>query len=318
VNFNQWKTFVAKGNVPKITYCCGDQSVLVESVVEDIKTTLQVPDTDLIELDARTTNSVWDKASQFPLNPDANRLIVVRNSESVSNWTELSKWLTQTKNNTANYIVFVSHQSDAPAIVVKGKRTSYQEHIEIIRTKGKFVRCSQPNDEDLVNWGKSYGLTKAVAEHLVERTSGDTRAMLDVLKKVHVWQGSPSEKAVDLLCEEQALDDFSDYLVLRQKNLAMLSLQSMSDEDKSKIISRLDYKLDTIMEINRCVRKRMYSTDIAATTGIKIFLVKKFIPVSKEYDEPKIKYCRKLLAMIDSSLNSGAKVGVWEVLISLW
>lgn len=318
MNYNQWKTFITKGTAPKITYCCGDQFALVELVVDDIKNMLKVPATDYVEIDARSSNAVWEKASQYSLNPEATRLIVVRYAEAVSNWSELSTWLAQTRNNTNNYILFVSHQADAPAVFIKGKKSHYQEHIEIIKAKGKFVRCSQPNDDDLVTWAKSFGLTTSGAEHLVERTSGDTRAMLDVLKKVHVWQGSPSLKALDLLCQEQALDDFSDYLILKQKNLAMLALSSMSNEDRSKIISRLDYKLDTVMEIGKCVRKRMYAADIATTTGIKIYLIKKFIPVCKDYDEAKIRRCRQVLAMVDSALNNGVKVGAWETLIVLW
>lgn len=319
MNFNQWRNFIAKGTVPKITYCCGDQIALVELVVEDIKTALQVPVTDFVEIDAATsTISIWDSASQYPLNPNSSRLILVRNADSVKTWDQISDWLSQTKNNTSNYIVFVSYSSDAPYLYNKGKKDGYVEHIEIIKGKGKFIRCGQPNDEDLVNWARSYGLTQGVAEHLVERTSGDTSAMLDVLKKVHVWSASPSTKAINLLCEDQALDSFADYLILRDKKTAYLALASMSDEDRTKIISHLDYRLDTIMEISRCVRKRMYATDIATSTGIKMFLVKRFMPISKDYDDKKIRYCRQLLAMIDSAQSNGAKVGTWEAMIALW
>lgn len=319
MNFNQWRTFVAKGSVPKITYCCGDQISLVELVVEDFKKGLNVSVTDFVEIDAKSvTDSIWEQASRYPLDPNSNRLILVRNAELLSSWNELSAWLAQTRNNTSNTILFVSYQADAPMVFVKGKKIGYQEHIEIIRTKGKFIKCSQPNDEDLIAWATSYGLTKDVANHLVERTSGDTSAMLDVLKKVGVWSGSPSIKALDLLCEEQALDSFADYLIMRDKKTAYLALASMTEDEKNKIISRLDYRLDTIMEIARCVRKRMYATDIASTTGIKIFLVKRFTPVVKDYDDRKIKHCRQVLAMVDSALNNGVKVGVWETLIALW
>jgi DNA polymerase III delta subunit len=318
LNFNQWRNYISKGTVPKIVYCCGDQTALVELVVEDIKNTLQVPVTDFHELDARTDQSVWEHASTYPLDPKSTRLTIVRHAEYVNNWHQLVEWLTHTKKNTKNYILFISYQSDAPYVYTKGKKDGYVEHIEIIRNKGKLIRCSQPNDDDLISWAKSYGLTQAAASHLVERTSGDTSAMLSVLKKVHVWSGSPSNNALDLLCEEKALDSFADYLILRDKTNAYLALQSMTDEQKSKIISHLDYRLDTVMEIARCLRKRMYATDIAASTGIKIFLVKRFIPVAKEYDDKKIRQCRQLLAMIDSAQNQGAKVGTWETIISLW
>jgi hypothetical protein len=62
----------------------------------------------------------------------------------------------------------------------------------------------------------------------------------------------------------------------------------------------------------------MYVGDIAATTGIKIYLVKRFMPVVKDYDDSKIRYCRQILTMIDGVHRDGAKVGIWETLITLW
>lgn len=318
MNFNQWKGHAAKGAVSKVTYCCGDQSALVELVVDDIRTLLNVPITDYVEIDAKLDNSMWEAASQYPLDLNANRLVVVRNAEYIRDWEPLFDWIAATRGNTTNYLLFVSYQSDAPATYAKGKRVSYEDHIELIRTKGKFIKCSQPNDEDLVSWGMSYGLTQQAAQHLMERTSGDTSAMLEVFRKVHVWNGSPNPKAIDLLCEDQALDSFADYLIMRDKPTAYLALQSTSVEDRAKIISRLDYRLDMLMEIGKYVRRRMYAGDIAATTGIKVYLIKRFMPVVKNYDDKKIRYCRQLLAMADGANRDGAKIGVWETLIALW
>src|SRR6187402_36498 len=160
MNFNQWKGYAAKGVVSKVTYCCGDQAALVEIVLDDIKRILQVPITDYVEIDARVDGSMWEAASQYPLDPKSNRLVVVRNSESIADWSGLEEWISQSRNNTNNYLLFLSYNSDAPANYAKGKRVNYQEHIELIRTKGKFIKCSQPNDEDLVKWVRSYGLSE--------------------------------------------------------------------------------------------------------------------------------------------------------------
>jgi DNA polymerase III delta subunit len=316
MNFNQWKAHAAKGSVSKVTYCCGDQTALVELVVEDIRTLLNVPTTDYIELDA--DNIIWELASQYPLDVNANRLVVVRHADKLDNWQPLSDWMSLSRSNPNNYLLFVSSNSDAPVIYDKGKKVSYLDHIELIRTKGKFIKCSQPNDEDLVSWAKSYGLTEATATYLVERASGDTARMYEVLKKIHIWNGSPNNKVIDVLCDEQALDSFADYLILRDKKNAYLALSTMSEEEKAKTINRLDSRLDLLMEIGKHVRKRMYAGDIAATTGIKIFLVKRFMPLVKEYDDRKIKYCRQILAMTDGAIRDGAKVGVWESLVTLW
>jgi DNA polymerase III delta subunit len=318
MNFSQWCNYAAKNDVSKVTYCCGDEYVLVDLVAQDIKNILQVPVTDFVVVDASQSTDFWEIASQYPLNPDANRLTVVKNADQVKSWDGLYDWLAQSRNNPKNFLLFLSNQADAPGIFAKGKKVSYADHIELIRTKGKFIKCSTPNDDDLLKWVCSYGLSQNSAEFLIERTSGDTALLLDVLKKVPVWAGSPSPKALALLCEEQALDSFADYLILRDKASAFLALRTMSDEEKAKIISRLDYRLDTLTELGRCLRRRMFDADIAASTGIKIYLVKRFKSVAKDYDDKKIKYCRQVLTIVDGAIRDGAKVGVWETLITLW
>jgi hypothetical protein len=318
MNFNQWQKYAAKNDVARVTYCCGNEETLVELVVSDIKRILDVDATNYINIDLPKSAPLWELASQYPLDPKANRLVVVRNAEQFDDWTGLTDWVANARINPRNYIVFVSYASDAPAIFVRGKKQSYVDYIELIRTKGKFIKCSTPNDEDLMLYIQSSGLSKLSAEFLIERTSGDVNAIFDVLKKIDVWNGSPTPKALSLLCEEQALDSFADYLILRDKRSAYLSLTNMSEEDKSKIISRLDYRLDTLMEIGRCVRRRMFDGDIAAATGVKIYLIKRFKSVVKDYDDRKIRYCRQLLTMIDGIQRDGANTGTWEALITLW
>lgn len=318
MNFNQWRNYAAKKDVAKVTYICGDQSTLAELVLDDIKNILQVPVTDYVSVDASQSDNIWNLASQYPLDPNANRLVVVRNAERINSWLDLSDWLAVSRSNPKNFLVFCSSASDAPAIFAKGKRVSYMDHIELIRAKGKFIKCSQPNNEDLTKWCNSFGLSDESAEFLIQRTSGDTSAMLSVLKKVKIWNGSPNSRALALLCQEQALDSLADYIILGEKKAAFTALQSLDHSEYAKVISRLDSRLDYMTDIYRCNLRRMYDVDIASTTGIKIFLVKKFKNVAKEYDPKKVKFRRQLITMIDGAIRDGVKVGIWETLITLW
>jgi hypothetical protein len=318
MNFNQWRNYAAKGDVAKITYVCGDQSSLVELVLDDIRAILKVPVTDYQALDSSQPANVWDIASQYPLDPEGNRLTVVRNADKFNDWDQLAGWLSFSRNNPKNFLVFVSNLPDGPGIFDKGKKVSYTEHIELIRAKGKFIRCSQPNTEDLLKWCNSYGLSDDSAQFLTEYTSGDVDAMLSVLKKVKIWKGSPNRKALALFCQQQALDSLADYLILLDKQSAMVALSSLNAGEYSRVLARLDTRLDYMLDINRCVIRRMYANDIAQTTGIKIFLVNKFKGVAKEYDFNKVKHRRQLVTLADSYLRSGAKVGVMESLIALW
>lgn len=318
MNFNQWRNYAAKGDVSKITYICGDQPTLVEIVLDDIKKILDVPVTDYMSVDASQGVNVWDIASQYPLNPEGNRLTVVRNADKFSDWDDLSAWLSVSRNNPKNFLVFVSALPDAPGVFDRGKKVSYASHIELIRAKGKLIKCSKPNDEDLIKWCESSGLSNESAQFVVERTSGDVSAILSVLKKVKVWKGSPNKNAVALFCEEQALDSMADYLILGEKRAALLALQDIKPDEYSRVISRLDTRLDYMLDINRCVIRRMYANDIAQATGIKIYLVNKFKSVAKDYDFGKVKQRRQVITLIDSHLRSGAKTGLMEALVALW
>jgi hypothetical protein len=316
MNFSQWKGHAAKGSVAKVTYCCGEEATLVEIVIEDIRTLLQVPATDYVEMDAG--DAFWEAASTYPLDGKSNRLVVVRNAHTISDWTSLPYWLAQTRYSPNNYILFVSNSPDAPSVFENGKRIGYQEHIGLIRTKGKFIKCSTPNSDDLIAWCITFGLTKASAEHLIERTSANVELMYNVLRKVHVWPGSPSNNALDLLVQQQASDSFVDSLVLRDKADALLALGNLTDDDKARVVARLDSRLDMLFEIGKLVRKRVWAGEIAAQTKINVFLVKKFSDVSKDYDFSRVQYCRRILALLDEPLKNTNATGAWETLVTLW
>lgn len=316
MNFNQWQGHLRKGNIAKVTYCCGDETILSFQLLQQLKDALRVPATDYIE--ASPYDNFWQLASMYPLDPEASRLIVVKDAEKIIDWSPLSEWLSLSREVPKNYLIFLSEASDAPSIFAKGKRISYAEYIEIIRAKGHFVRCSSPKDEDLVSLSRSYGLTQTAAECLVERTSGDIESILQVLKKVHIWNGSPNAKVITLLCQELALDPISDYLMIKDKVNARLALATLSEDEKLSIIPKLEWQLDAISQISKYVRKRMFAGDISATTGIKVYTVKRLMPLVKDYDMKRIKYCRQLLTLVDSAVRSGATTGPWEVLISLW
>ena len=318
MNFNQWRNHAAKKDVAKITYICGEQNTLVELVIDDIKSILQVPTTDYVSVDASRSVNIWELASQYPLNPESNRLTVVRNCDRLESWDQLTEWLAHSRNHPKNFLALVSEQNDAPEVFIKGKRVSYADHIELIRNKGKFVKCSTPNYEDLISWIKSYGLSEDSAQFLVLRTSADIPSIFTVLKKVKIWNGPPNKKALALFCDEMALDSLADYLILQDKKSALLALNNLQPSEYSKVLTRLNSRLDSLLDINRCVARRMYDVEIAQTTGIKIFLVKKFKGVAREYDFNKVKQRRQVLTIVDSHLRNGATTGIMETLIALW
>lgn len=315
MNFNQWRKYAAKRDVAKITYICGAESSLVELVLQDIVDILEVPATDYCISDSK---DVWDSASIYALDASINRLTVVRQAQNISDWSGLLDWLAISRSNPNNYIVFISDLDDGPSIYDKGKRVSYANHIEVIRSKGRFVKCSTPNREDMTSWCMDFGLSEASAHFVIDRLCSDTDLIYQVLKKVKVWKGSPNTNALSVLCDEQSAYSFADCVILLDKRSALMAAKSIEHQDYVKILSQLDRLLDCMMDIYRCIVRRMYDNDVAQTTGIKIYTVKKFKGVAKDYTFDKIKQRRQLLSVLDSQISSGARTGVLESLVALW
>lgn len=319
-NFTQWRAWADKGDIRKVTYVYGEESFLVERVVQDIKAIVNPPTTDYIVITVGEGNdsAIWVESLHAPLDPQANRLVVVRNAESFQDWPFLAQWFLLSKNMPCNYLVFVSNEADIPT-VQQGKQFIPPEHIQLIQAKGRVVRCSLPAEKDLADWFvEEYGLTYTAADFLVKHASGNLHAMVNVCRKAKILHASPSPAIIAQLCEEESHDNFVDSLILMDKKSALRAAKNIDQGDYSKIVAFLDSRLELIQDLGLMASKRMGIHEMCKEPGMKPFLVRKFLPCVKKYNDAKILYCRKLLTIMDDVIQSGSTKGVLETLVAMW
>lgn len=317
--FTQWRSWAAKGDLRKVTYVCGEESFLVERVVEDIRSIVNPPATDYLVFNAGDVDdsAIWVEARHTPLDPQANRLVVVRRAEAFQDWDMLAQWFAMSKNMTSNYLVFVSGESDFPTVQQEQNNVP-ADYIDLIQSKGRLIRCSLPNEEDLANWlVDDYDLNYAAADFLVKHASGNLSSMINVCRKAKVFNASPSPAIIAQLCAEESHDSFVDSLIFMDKKSALRAIENISDEEYSRQIGMLDSRLELLQDLSFMLSKHMGMREMCEQ-GMKPFLVRKFLPVAKRYGDAKILYCRKLLAIMDDVIQSGCRKGVLETLVAMW
>lgn len=320
--FTQWRSWAAKKDIRKVTFICGDEPFLVERVVEDIRSIVAPPTTDYIVHEAGSVidSAIWVEALHAPLDPQASRLVVVRSAERFQDWAFLSQWLLITKNSTSVYIVFVSNESDFPTVLAdNGKDYIPAEYIQVIQSKGRVVKCSLPSEEDLANWlVDEYALSYESADFLVRHASGNLHSMINVCRKAKVFNASPKPAVIAQLCAEESHDSFVDSLILLDKKSALLAIKDLDEDAYSRQIGMLDSRLELIQDLSAMNSKHMGLREMCGEPGMKPFLVRKFLPCVKRYNDSKIAYCRKLLVVMDHAIQTGARRGVLETLVAMW
>jgi len=318
-SYPQWRASADKSQVAKVMWVCGDQRVLVEEVIEETRRILDVSEFDYISLWAESDNelSIWDAAYQFPLEPDAKRLILVRQADHVKNWNPLEKWLTDSKNLAANYLMFVSDESDYP--VTQDKDPILLPHVELIRKKGKTVKCSMPSQAEVLAWIKRNSrLNDFSANFLYERCGSDLYAVANVCKKSLMFKADPGSQVLAELSKEYAGQNFTDCLIYQNKKAALLDLPNIPESDYSKIIGQLYAKLDTLYALHRAGPNFSTTRELSEATGIKMFLITKYLQSSKSYDRAKVTNCKNILTVVDDAVQRHATEGSMELLVSLW
>jgi hypothetical protein len=319
-SYAQWRTSADKGQVARVIWLCGDQKVLVEEVISTTKAQLNISEFDYVSLsgESNTSTEIWDAAYQYPLDPSANRLVLVREADKISNWNSLKKWFADSRQLVSTYIIFVSDQADYPT-VPNLKQVVLQTHVELIRTKGKTVRCSLPSTGEVISWiMRNSKFAELSAGHLLSRAGGDMNIISNVCKKSIMFAADPGTKVIDRLTEESAEVSFSDALVSLDKRQAFLALKKLPESEYALVIGQLYSRLDLLHTLHRTVPNFSTVREVAEVSGIKVFLVQKYGPVSKHYDSTKLTQCRNALTIVDDAVQRNATTGAMELLVSLW
>lgn len=290
--------------------------------MDHYRDTLKVDDIGYVSLTAGVVpdRDIWAAANQYPLDPHANRLVLVRDAERVKRWKPLEDWLASSRLMPTVHLLFVSSDHEFPYVVKDGKSTGeLKPHADLIKTRGRVIRCSTPAEEDQIAWLRRYSpMPDTVARYLLTRVAGDLGRARSVCLKARLFSGEPSEEVISVLCSESPGDNFVEELLAQRKPRALLALEGLPERDYSKTIGFLDSRLEVMGKLNDALRQRKTLKDVVVAGTVPQFLARALMPYAKYYDRDKRSHCRRVLAAADEGLRAGARVGVMESIVSLW
>jgi DNA polymerase III delta subunit len=317
-SYTQWRAAIDAGELRRVTWVCGDQHVLVEEIVDTIKSTVKPGDLDYVSIcggtdfDAR----VWAAANQYSLSPGNNRLILVRDAEKLNDRGQLGTWLSRTRQLPGVYLVFVSNEVDLPYTSVMGRKI-LKPHAALIKApRGYLVRATMPAEADAVAWvRRRANLDEDSARYLLTRSGGNLATAAAVTAKLSLFDGRASTSTIDLLCLERPMDDFTDILLALDKRRALLRIPDLDEPERFKLTGLLDSRLDLLEQLHR---HQIAGHGFREISSISPFLVRQYMPIARHYDPARCVHRRRVLAVVDDALRSGARVGVIEALVALW
>lgn len=260
--------------------------------------------------------AVWAEVNQFPFEPGANRLIVIRDADKLTRWEQLSAWLSRARYLPGVYLIFVSDQHDFPSTGSGNKKTLKPHVAQLKAPKGYLVRCTMPGEADAIAWIKTRAtVSDDVAAHLLTRTGGNLDQAAAVCAKLALFEQAAGAATIDALVEEAPAAGFTDNLIAGNKRHALVNLNSIRPDEYFGTIALLDSRLDLLNKLNRI---QIAGKGWRESVGINPFLLRQYMPYAREYDASVCTHRRRVLAAIDHVLRSGARTAVMQALVASW
>lgn len=313
-SFTQWRTAIDAGDLRRVTWVAGDQPVLVEEVVTTTRAKLNPSDLDYVSLSYGPAfeREVWSAASQFPLTPGANRMILIRDADKLTRWGQLELWLKHTRALPGVYLVFVSEKFEQ-----LGTKKGVPAHLASIRApRGFIVRACSLSEQDAVAWVQARSnLDTALAKYLLTRTSGNLADTAAVCAKLALFDQGAGSATINALVAESPSDDFTDTLIAGDKRKALLNLPDLNHTDRIRAIALLDSRLDLLERLNHM---KIAGHSWREAAGISPFLLRQYMPYAKSYDPDTCTHRRQVLAVLDDVVRRGIDDGIMEALVALW
>ena len=327
--FSQFLRHSAKHPPKQITWVCGSEPVLVEEVVQHVRTALSPEPWNLTCLSAGedSERDIWTALDQHPLGGSV-RLVIVRHADRLQNWSRFIDFVEHRTKNPKTFVIMVSDEPTVPKTEVsfqdrrRGEKPQPLPHIACLTSRGYVVECRQfttSTTPAALSWVLSKAsMRESVARHLLVRAGWDLRLVRDTCLKLAAFPGESSIAVVNTVLSEQPIDELSDALLALDRKTAFLAARSVPSGEVGRLIGLLDSKLDTAGMVHDMQNAHRTSGEIAKALGAQAFLLPDLLKVSKHYNVKRRVAIRRVLAIADEAHRSGQTTGVLETVISLW
>lgn len=315
--YTQWS---AQLKPKKLTWVCGPDVVLRHEVQARIVSEATFDDVRIFDMQHTDPSDLWMGLYRLPLDLGTPILTVVHNAQLITDWEPLYRWLAEVARQDC-YAIFFSSEDDFPRSLPKAsqKLGDLDPHVKAFQSKGSIVRCLKQSDEDISKWveSKLKGVKSDIASYIVSRSGSDAKRVRDGVSKLLLLPSkSITTKIIDALIPINPTDDFVESLLLGNKTQALLV--SIKSEDLLSVVRLLDSRMDLLTAVNSGKTENLSIRDIAEKHGVSDFLIKRYSEVSKQYDRSRRARVKKILAVLEDAVMSGAEDGVVEALVAVW
>lgn len=314
--FSQWNR---KRALKPVTWLCGPEAALVSEVLDAYREgTQELPKVSLEAGAGLGDREIWDYILSSP--PDGGRRIFVYQAERLRNLDNITL-LTQAGWELA-LTVFISGEEDFTR-VEDGQRKVLAPPLAAIQASrlGQLIRCCAPaREEDLMGVVASWwpGAGANVAHQVMSLCHGDLLLAREACGKARLAGLEPNYENADLVCQAVPSRSFTDALVSGERAQAMACVTQVRGLDIGKTLGMLSFRLDTLAAVSAGLSRGKDIAELSVKLKVDRYLLRTYIALAPSYPSSRIRKCRELVAVAETSWQAGASAGILETVVALW
>lgn len=291
----------------------------MDEIIDSIKSNIQTDQINTIYLNVPEEGEryIWNELRQHPFGTQAYRLSIVRGAEKILSSEQFQQYIKDRGTLPRNYVIFVSSEE-----FLRKEDGRTWEPLELLKTRGSMIECrpfTSATAKHAVTWVRTKAdIRGRVAEHLLNRATGDLRLVRDTLNKLKSFPGEVTLKVIDEMFEARPDDDFISALFALDRKTASAALKEIPASEYGRTLGLVDARLDIAGMIHDLQIQKKTPGEIAKMAGKKGFLVPELLPVAKHYNKKRRLKIRKYLAMVDGYAEFGYPEGALEGLTAIW
>ena len=305
-------TFLQYWRKRKEVYClyyvCGEEACLRELVISSIKEIVRPSVLDYFTHDG--TDKIADIMDTLTREPTGTKkLVTIRNGHKIKKFDIIVKWAKQIKDFTETCLVVQTNEKK-----VSTKEDIYRPFVEL----GLFIECKSLAKNKLYQWLSTFTeMTPDAFDLLLESCGWELSKVINEVQKLKYLKRIVVVEDVISLCPRTYDERFVDKLLVGDKIGAKNALCSLGNEDRSKVIGMLDYKLNLLLQLVILRRQGVKLKDAVYRLGISFFIAKIHWDLCQTMTVAEIRKRLSLLVSIDTKVRAGCD-GALAVLLVQW
>lgn len=310
-SFGLWRKGGSK--VKRITFVCGDQSVLAEEVAVAVRAEFAADQVSVRFGGIDRDDQIWDTYATMA--PDRH-LVAVRCADKLRSLDPITRVVATARSGASCFLLLISDAADFP----REGGTLTAPMLALRDYSGaQMIRCSELADADLISWTQAKWpvLSRLGARQLVDRCHGDLPTIRDAIAKAVACDVDDEKFAVGF-ADVGPGGRYVDHVLAGERAAAFAAAEKIDREHLGTVLAELDRRLTDVERVAAAKRAGYDAKAMAVKAGIASFVVIRCRDLVGCYDRARILRNRHLLAVADAAWRSGARAGVAELVAANW